>query len=483
MNEQIAREGDDANEAALLASIRLRRAGHLTQAQAQLEVLLQTHPRHAAAMRQLGLVRSGQSDHAGAADVLHEAVALRPKNSVWVNDLANALSQAGDLAAAIVQYENALTISPDFAECHYNLGVALMRQHQVDRAISHYRSAIALDLRAPEVFYNLAVALQNQGNLSEAVAHYDKAIALKPDYTQALYNGGNAFLHQGQLTQAVQRYEAAIRVAPDHVAAHHNLAMTQMELGRKAEAVQAYRRVLALQPDHQSARHVLASLEGTTPERAPAEYVARLFDHYAPGFDAHLVGKLGYDIPNLLARLLAQELGAKAAQAVILDLGCGTGLFAASAKPWCHSIVGVDLSRRMLAAAAHRSIYDNLVAADVIDYLRESAADAFHALVAADVLCYLGDLAPLFEQAQRVCLPQGIFAFSIEEEPNLGADYLLRPTGRFVHTATYIRSLARRCNFDERVAQKVTVRYEKGAAVSGLLFVLRAQSSVTSEFQ
>ena len=60
----------------------------------------------------------------------------------------------------------------------------------------------------------------------------------------------------------------------------------------------------------------------------------------------------GYDIPNLLARLLAKELGSEASQADILDLGCGTGLFGASAKPRCNSIVGIDLSRRMLAAAA-----------------------------------------------------------------------------------------------------------------------------------
>ena len=472
MDRQIARDGDDANEAAILAGIRLRRAGRLAEAQALLEAILQTQPRHAAALHQLGLVRSGQSDHAGAADVLRQAVASRPKDSVWVNDLANALSQAGDLAAAIVHYETALRINPSFAECHYNLGVALMRQHLVERAILHYRSAIALDLRAPEVFYNLAVALQDQGNLSEAVSTYDKAIALKPDYAQAHYNCGNSLLHQGKLREAVQRYEAVIGFAPDHVAAHHNLAMAQMELGRKAEAVLAYRRVLELKPDHHAARHVLATLEGANPQRAPAEYVARLFDHYAPVFDAHLVGKLGYDIPNLLARLLVEELGHAAPKADILDLGCGTGLFGASAKPWCNSLVGVDLSRNMLAVAASRSIYDSLVAADLLDYLRTSVPDAFHALVAADVLCYLGDLAPLFEQVQRVCRPHGIFSFSIEEGPDLGADYLLRPTGRFVHTATYIRSLARRFQFVERVAQEVTVRFERGSAVAGRIYLL-----------
>ena len=472
MNWSQAQDDGDANEAVILEAIRLRRAGRLAQAQALCEAILQTQPRHAPAMHQLGLVRSGQSDHAGASDVLREAVALRPKDCVWVNDLANALSQTDDLVSAIFHYETALRINPSFAECHYNLGVALMRQQQVDRAVSHFRSAIALNLRAPQVFYDLGVALQDQGKPSEAVSSYELAIAQKPNYAQAHYNCGNSLLYQSKLTEAVQRYEAAISFAPDHVAAHHNLAMAQMELGRKAEAVMAYRRVLELNPDHQAARYVLATLEGANPQRAPAEYVARLFDHYAPGFDAHLVGKLGYDIPNLLARLLVEELGHAAPKADILDLGCGTGLFGTSAEPWCNSLVGVDLSPKMLALAAGKSVYDSLMAADAIDYLRASAADAFHAIVAADVLCYLGDLAPLFEQVQRVCRPHGIFSFSIEEGPDLGADYLLRPTGRFVHTATYIRSLARRFQFVERVAQEVTVRFERGSAVAGRIYLL-----------
>ena len=466
-----AQDGDDANEAAVLEGIRLRRAGRLAEAQALCEAILQTQPCDAAALHQLGLVRTGQSNYSGAADVLRAAVALRPQDSAWVNDLANALCQAGDLGSAIVHYETALRISPSFAECHYNLGVALMCQHQVDRAVSHYRSAIALDLRAPQVFYNLGVALQDQGKPSEAVSNYDKAIALKPDYAQAHYNCGNSLLHQGKLTEAVQRYEAAVSFAPDHVAAHHNLAMARMELGRKAEAVVAYRRVMDLQPDHDAARHVLAALEGANPERAPPAYVTRLFDHYAPAFDSHLVIKLGYGIPALLARVLAEELGPAAATADILDLGCGTGLFGSCAKPWCNSLVGVDLSPQMLAVAAGKSVYDSLVAADLTDYLRARAGDAFHALVAADVLCYLGDLTPLFGQAQRVCRPNGIFAFSVEEGPDLGAEYLLRPTGRFVHAATYIRSLAQRFHFVERVAQEVTVRYENGAAVVGRIFL------------
>ena len=456
----------------VLEGIALRRAGRITEAESLFQTVLGEQPRQADALHQLGLIRTAQADFVGAIQLLRAAVGAHPENATWLNDLANALCQDGDLVAAVAHYEKALAINPRLAECHYNLGVALAQQNQIVQAISHYRSAIALGLRAPEVFYNLAVALQEGGQAPEAVSNCDQALALRPDYVQALFNCGNALLHQGQRVEAVERFVAAISFAPDHVSAHYNLAMAQMELGRKAEAIQSYRRVLALRPDHHAARHVLATLEGANPERAPAGYVTRLFDDYAPKFEAHLVGKLGYGIPTLLAQLLADELGADAPRADILDLGCGTGLFGSAAKPWYHLLVGVDLSPQMLAVAAGKSVYDSLVAADLIDYLLASSGAGFHAVVAADVLCYLGDLAPLFEQAQRACRPRGIFAFSIEEGPDLGADYLLRTTGRFAHAAPYIRSLARRFQFVERVAQEVTVRHENGCAVAGRVFLL-----------
>ena len=472
MTEQRESSDGDPSGEIVLKGIALRRAGLIAAAEVQFQSVLSEQPRHADALHQLGLVRTAQADFSGAIPLLRSAVELRPANASWLNDLANALCHGGDLAAGVVHYEKALEINPRFAECHYNLGVALARRSDIGQAVRHYQSAIALDLRAPEVFYNLGVALQELDQPSEAVSNYDKALALRPDYVQAHFNCGNALLQQGKRAEAVQRYEAATGFAPDHVSAHYNLAMTQMQLGRKAEAVLAYRRVLQLCPNHHAAGHVLATLIGENPVRAPAGYVARLFDRYAPGFDSHLVGTLRYDIPSRLARVLVDSLGSAASTADILDLGCGTGLFGAAVRPWCGTLVGVDLSAGMLVVAAQKSIYDRLVEADLFDYLRACAADAFQVIVAADVLCYLGDLAELFEQAKRVCRAGGILAFSIEEDSGSAADYGLRPTGRFAHSAAYVRLLANRLWFAERLAEQVTVRFENGAAVEGRLFVL-----------
>lgn len=165
-------------------------------------------------------------------------------------------------------------------------------------------------------------------------------------------------------------------------------------------------------------------------------------------------------------------MGPNASQADILDLGCGTGLFGVAARPWCHSLVGVDVSPGMLAVAASKSAYEDLVAADLLDHLRACDGDAFNAIVAADVLCYLGDLTELFEQAHRICRAGGIFGFSVENDFLATADYQLRSTGRFAHRVGYVRALAQRFGFAERVADQVTIRFENGSPVIGMVFLL-----------
>ena len=68
----------------------------------------------------------------------------------------------------------------------------------------------------------------------------------------------------------------------------------------------AFRAALAADPsDGQGAAARLALLGmGAVPSALPEAYVARLFDDYAPRFDAHLTEKLKYRSPALIAEAL-----------------------------------------------------------------------------------------------------------------------------------------------------------------------------------
>ena len=77
-------------------------------------------------------------------------------------------------------------------------------------------------------------------------------------------------------------------------------------LGEVDAAADAFRATLRLDAaDAQGATARLAFIgQGDVPPGLPAAYVARLFDQYAPRFEAHLTGTLGYRAPALIGEAL-----------------------------------------------------------------------------------------------------------------------------------------------------------------------------------
>jgi len=100
----------------------------------------------------------------------------------------------------------------------------------------------------------------------------------------------------------------------------------------------------------------------------------------------------------------------------ILDLGCGLGYFAREARRrGAGSVLGVDISARMLAEAGARSEDD-----PAIRYVRSSLedfepdAERFDLVVAMLALHYIADFAGVAGRVARWLVPQGRFAFSVE---------------------------------------------------------------------
>ena len=91
-----------------------------------------------------------------------------------------------------------------------------------------------------------------------------------------------------------------------------------------------------------------------TPQATRAHY-----DDWAASYDAE-ISENGYATPGRCAEALARHLSDKTAP--ILDFGCGTGLSGlALATQGFTAIDGIDPSAGMLAEAAKRGLYRNLI--------------------------------------------------------------------------------------------------------------------------
>lgn len=153
----------------------------------------------------------------------------------------------------------------------------------------------------------------------------------------------------------------------------------------------------------------------------------------------------------------------------ILDVGCGTGLAATLLRPAAKRLVGIDLSKRMLAKAREKGGYDRLIRGDLVAHMLTTGA-RYDVLFAADVFVYLGDLEPATRAARRVLRPRGLLALSLEWGDGTG--YHLNRTQRYAHSLRYIRDTARACGLAVRHARAATIRYEGGLPVRAALVVL-----------
>jgi predicted TPR repeat methyltransferase len=281
---------------------------------------------------------------------------------------------------------------------------------------------------------------------------------------------------RGDFAGAAEILEQTVELAPGFATAWFALGAIRDQLGDLSSAIAAFARARDADPDdYHGARLQLARLgTGDVTPAMTQTYVRRLFDQYAPRYDASLTQHLDYRGPALLRA--AVETVMQAAKrpmrfGSMLDLGCGTGLGGAAFRPFVDRLVGVDLSPAMIVQAKAKGHYDRLVASDLAACLADeiSCKATYHLVLAADVFVYVNDLAPIVASVARVLAPNGIFAFTVETHTGSGVKLL--PTLRYAHAEVYVRTVLRAAGLAVSHLVRTPVRTEKGAPVDSLVVV------------
>jgi predicted TPR repeat methyltransferase len=410
--------------------------------------------------------------------------------------------QNGRLAVAEQMYRQVLRWQPDNADAYHLLGLLAAQLDEFDDALALFARAIELDSKIPEFHANRGNVLRIKSMLDEAEAAFACALSLRPDFPEALMNLAtvrrirgdpegaekllrrslelrahwpaaqinlaNVVLARGSFEEAMTLYVAALEAEPRYVNAYESLARAAARCGRTAEAAAAFQRLLAIDPGNINARYLLAAcLSDPDRNRAPEDYIRRLFNDYAPRFDESM-DQLRYCAPRLIAERLTSSVAPDESR-VVLDAGCGTGLCGPLLKPYARHLVGVDLSAGMLAEAAKRSLYDELVEAELGQYLAEHRS-TFDIIASADTLVYAGHLNELIAAAAGALKTGGHFLCTLEalpESPQSPA-YQLMPSGRFSHSAVYVCEVLEDAGLTVTAVDRVVPRFEGGQPVQGL---------------
>lgn len=377
------------------------------------------------------------------------------------------------------------------ARAAFTAGVQAFEAGDAARAEVLFNESLRLVPGRASTLVNLAAVHQRLGRNEQALAALGQALAAQPDDVSACF-------HQGQLLQVLERpadalrsYERVLALQPHHSAAWTQRGSLLKDMGRLPEAAESFRQALAHGGDEEMNRYFLASAQAglaeagnpahEAPASAPRRYVQALFDSYAEGFDKHLVDKLGYRMPWLIAEMLQAQVqpqvqapGASVARRwrAAIDLGCGTGLMGPRLAAHAAAIDGVDLSPLMLERARSLGCYRALACGDIVEHLRGSR-ERYDLAVAADVFVYIGELEAVFDALARALDERGHFAFSVEEAGPGTQRFELRASSRYAHAEAYLRGLAAAQGFDWVAHRRTALRRDQHQPIGGLLVLLR----------
>ncbi len=173
-------------QAALQQAEFLFQKGHLAQAQAFCQNILQQNPHHVPALHLAAGISHQTGQNNAAASLLEKAISLHPNDPVMYGNLALIYIALDRFDDAITASRKALQLDPGCDIAHTNQGIALRAQGKISEAIQHFRRVARLNPNDAAAHGNLGLALQYRGLLDEAIRCYRKALLINPAYNSGL---------------------------------------------------------------------------------------------------------------------------------------------------------------------------------------------------------------------------------------------------------------------------------------------------------
>lgn len=382
--------------------------------------------------RLLAEIMLQKQDEKQAENYLRQTLKQNPVNIFALINLADILTRRQNFDEAERLYRQAIETAPQNLDAHANYAALLYEQKRTAEALEEYRKAVIINPKVAEVSNNLGLILKDMEEYEEALGLFFNAFALKP-----------------------QLEEISLNIAE---------TLTLFSRQDKETAAKIAQNWLKLAPENVFACRLSAAFNGEIPEKSES-YSQKLFDNFAENYE-QVLQKIDYTLPQQIKMLADNPSG------TIVDLGCGTGLIGQMIKSEQNQLIGVDISKKMLAQAKRKNIYKQLHHSDILSYLKDVITqDAPSLVIAADVFCYLGNLEEI------ICrLAPYKAVFSIETLENTKQDFILTETGRFRHAPHYIEKLLKKhhCSFK---TQSVELRRENNIPVEGTIFVTTPENA------
>ena len=461
-----------------------------------------------------------------ALSLYKKALALNSKEMPILINMATLYYENKRYDKTIQISEKALEIEPNNFSALMNLGNAHYALGQYEEALVCYEKMYEVNPNSYNAIVNIANTCYNLCEFIRAIEFASMAVEKRPTSVEAYIIAGNSYIELAKNNEATQFLKKAAEIAPNSDWLCTSIANLFQKMGNWKQCLHYAWKIFALKgekvtlEDHINFAYFLYEAHDEMQDKEQVEllekymtrwaemfpnnpvvyhtccalrnvqevalmnltYVRGLFDGFAASFDG-ILHDLDYRVPKLIAEAIKDNLKTNLfKKRRILDLGCGTGLCVEALKAYYpnEEFYGVDISERMLDAAGKKNIYQELYADDIENFLDGNQRD-FHAVVAGDVLTYTGDLKSMFRKIAKAVRFNGFFAFSISKNAFNNNDYFLVPSGRFVHTISYVQRLLKYCGFKTVHLNETLLRHEGAREVIGYIIVAQKEMEVVFE--
>jgi tetratricopeptide (TPR) repeat protein len=151
-------------------------AENFTEAEEQLELVLELNPRSTKAHCWLSDISVNRGDIAAAINHYDLAIEIEPEISTFYFLRGNLVAQVGNVTAAIEDFSKAVELEPQIASYYAFRGECYASLGQNEEAIVDFESAISLEPDRFDTLYNKASMLERAGLMDEARNAYQHTL-------------------------------------------------------------------------------------------------------------------------------------------------------------------------------------------------------------------------------------------------------------------------------------------------------------------
>lgn len=384
---------------------------------------------------------------------------------------AQLAERTGRYDDALQALEHAVALTPQWWPAQLEYGLLLARLDKYTPALEQAEKIFALESTERMALAGVIDIAIRCGDLGKAAQYNRRALEVYPDDPVLELNLARTLHHSAQYEQALPLWDRLIERDPETIAARYGRLHSLMALGRLEQARADVEHLLHIDPQNPVYLYYQQVVNGQPPKTQPPELVRELFDAMTQNYDLHMVRRLRYELPKLIAQRILEIFPER--QFNLLDLGCGTGLLGLYLGAINGAMVGVDVSREMMQRASLLRVYDKFHSVDLTDAVRDTPASLYDIVTALDVFPYIGDLSPIIGNVHRILQNDGFFFFSTEAAAEAPNGYVLQANGRYAHSRKYLEQLLADAGFAMATLEEKTLRFEADQPVKG--YVITAQ--------